>query len=369
MYNSLISGTFKARKLGKVTDLLAEMHERRLTPTVVTYGALIAGWCREGMLDIAFSVYFEMTEKGLAPNMIIYSAIISGLYRLGRTDEANMLLQKIMDFGEVLDHKFFDKYIKSDTKRLDVLCMANFLDKSVKTSLLPNDVVYNVAIAGLCKSVKADDARRFVTALLLRGFVPDNFTYTTLIHGFSVAGDVDEAFNLRDEMLEKGLQGDTVEAEKLLDQLTKSGMDPNLVTSSTMVQGYIRHGDIDKFSNLHNMMCMRSHDAVDIVNKQDYSNYGVIWGFQRLTEFESGVATVQRHREGSTFKTVNSGGGTPYEGICKMEAAKKMVPKLATLGTVGYAKLQTTSIPGMVLIKSESSDLVPNYGKWLQGAN
>ena len=85
-----------------------------------------------------------------------------------------------------------NKFLKDDIRHLNILKIS-----------LPNKIVNNIAIFGLCKSGKVDDARRLLSELLLRGFGPDNFTYCTLIHGCSATGNVNEAFNLRDEMLKQ----------------------------------------------------------------------------------------------------------------------------------------------------------------------
>ncbi|KAF6140160.1 hypothetical protein GIB67_028966 [Kingdonia uniflora] len=229
MYNSLIGEVFKCKRSSKVNDLLIEMHASGLKPNVVTYGALIDGWCKDGMFGKAFHMFFEMIEKGLTPNLIIFSTMLSSLYRIGRLDDAFLIMQKM-------------KIVDS-------------LDGTVNRYLLPDNIVYNIAIAGLCKSKKVEDARQFFSALLLQGFVLDNFTYCTLIHGCSFAGDVNEAFNLRDEMLSKGLVYNIITCNALINSLCKSGyldraaglfyklkkeLAPNVVTYNTLIDGYPR---------------------------------------------------------------------------------------------------------------------------------
>ncbi|KAF6134526.1 hypothetical protein GIB67_028547 [Kingdonia uniflora] len=204
MYNLLIGGVFKCKRSSKVNDLLAEMHTSGLKPNVVTYGALIDGWYNDGMFGKAFHMFIEMI-KGLTPNLIIFSTL------------------------------------------------ADSLNGTENRYLLPNNIVYNITIVRLCKSKRVEDARQFFLALLLRGFVPDNFTYCTLIHGCSSAGDVNEAFNLRDEMLSKGLVPNIITCNALINSLCKSGyldrvaglfyklkkeLAPNVVTYNTLIDRY-----------------------------------------------------------------------------------------------------------------------------------
>ncbi|KAK6938770.1 Pentatricopeptide repeat [Dillenia turbinata] len=159
-----------------------------------------------------------MTQKGLSPNLIC--TIVSSLYRLGRIGEANMLLQKILDFDFVPEHA------------------------CIKVS----DSAGNF-----------DSANQFFLVLLQRGFIPNNLTYCTLINSCAAAGNVNEAFNLRDEMLRRGLCPDVTTYNALINGLCKSGnldrasrlfhilhakgIRPNVITFNTLITGYFRAGN------------------------------------------------------------------------------------------------------------------------------
>ncbi|KAJ4832589.1 hypothetical protein Tsubulata_023319 [Turnera subulata] len=265
LYNSLISGLFKSKKLSEVMKLLGEIYTLGVAPNVVTYEAVIAGWCDEGRLDKAFSAYFEMIEKGFAPNLIICSKIVSCLYRLRRIDEANMLLQKMVDFDLVLDQECFNRLQSTDCQKI-----VETLDETSESFSLPNNVAYNIAIAGLCKSGKVDSARRLFSDLLLRGFSPDNFTYCTLIHGFSASGNVNEAFNIRDEMVKRNLvpsiitynalinglckSGNLQRAQNLFNKLRMKGLTPNVVTYNILIDGFCRCGNTSEALELKDKM-------------------------------------------------------------------------------------------------------------------
>ncbi|KAG6398538.1 hypothetical protein SASPL_140003 [Salvia splendens] len=188
MYNSLIQGLFQAQKSNEVSHMLSEVHAKALCPNIITYGALISGWFKEGNLKKAFDAYFEKRGKGISPNVYICSTIISGLNRLGRTDEANMLVKKMVDLGVVPDLKQFYQSFNFNALQIEAQKVANSLNKS----------------AQMC-------------------FTPDEFTYSTLIHTASISGDIDEAFLLRDEMIKKGISPNVVIYNALIDGLCKSG--------------------------------------------------------------------------------------------------------------------------------------------------
>ncbi|MED6208507.1 hypothetical protein PIB30_045654 [Stylosanthes scabra] len=225
------------------------MQSTGLSPNAVTYGCLISGWCDKGKLDKAFNLYSEMIDMGFTPNLVVCSKIVSSLYKFDRINEATVILDKMVDFDLLTIHK----------------CSDNAMCDS-----LPNNIVYNIAIAGLCKSGKVEEARSLLSSWLSRGFVPDNFTYCTLIHAYSVAGNVDDAFNLRDEMLGRGIIPNTTtynelinglcklgnmgRAHRLFAKLHRKGLVPNAVTYNILISDYCRVGDLSEASKLREKM-------------------------------------------------------------------------------------------------------------------
>ncbi|PKU59744.1 Putative pentatricopeptide repeat-containing protein [Dendrobium catenatum] len=130
---------------------MADMLAKELTPNVVTYGALISGWSDKGMINKAFDCYLQMTRKGLRPNLFICSTLVSCLYRQDKINEANSLLQKLVDFNIPSKYDFFQRSYNLDSNNLSVNKNTDFFHE-VSISIEPNHVICNVAIAGICKS-------------------------------------------------------------------------------------------------------------------------------------------------------------------------------------------------------------------------
>ncbi|WCJ41453.1 hypothetical protein M5689_022322 [Euphorbia peplus] len=73
---------------------------------------------------------------------------------------------------------------------------------------------------------------------LLNGFKSDIFTYCTLIQGYCAAGFVNDAFNLRDEMM-------------------KNGVIPNIITYNALMNGLCKSGNLDRAWRLFNKLDMK----------------------------------------------------------------------------------------------------------------
>ncbi|KAI5411170.1 hypothetical protein KIW84_056348 [Lathyrus oleraceus] len=112
------------------------------------------------------------------------------------------------------------------------------LDKNAIHNSLPNNIVYNIAIDGLCKSGKINEARSVLSVLISRGFLLDNFTYCALIHAFSASGNMDKAFK---ETL--------IEHRDFSINFIKRGWFLTL-PPAILISCYCRIGDLDKASKL-----------------------------------------------------------------------------------------------------------------------
>ncbi|KAL2327432.1 hypothetical protein Fmac_020859 [Flemingia macrophylla] len=261
MYNSLINGLFKSRKSTSVADLLVEMRTRGLSPNAVTYGTLISGWCTEEKLDKAFNLYFEMIQRGFSPNSVICRKIVISLYKNNRIKEATVILDKMVDFDLLTVHQC--------SADLEAQRIANSLDKSAICNSLPNNIVHDIAIYGVCKFGKIDEARSVLSILSSRGFLPDNFTYGALIHACSATGDVDSTFNLRKEnagersfskyyyiqCIDKWVMQSRKYglSTKTFSETFSKGLSSQF-TYNILISGYCRIGDLNEVSKLREKM-------------------------------------------------------------------------------------------------------------------
>ncbi|MCI08779.1 pentatricopeptide repeat-containing protein mitochondrial-like, partial [Trifolium medium] len=79
VYNIMLNGWFRARKLKHAERLWEEMKEENVRPSVVTYGTLVEGYCRMRRVEKALEMIGEMTKDGIEPNAIVYNPIIDAL--------------------------------------------------------------------------------------------------------------------------------------------------------------------------------------------------------------------------------------------------------------------------------------------------
>lgn len=76
--------------------------------------------------------------------------------------------------------------------------------------MLPDVVTYSTLIDGYCKASRMQDALEVLDSMVERGILPDVVTYTTLIAGYCKEGEMEEAMKLHNEMIDKGMVPDPI---------------------------------------------------------------------------------------------------------------------------------------------------------------
>ncbi|KAG0449312.1 hypothetical protein HPP92_020661 [Vanilla planifolia] len=118
-------------------------------------------------------------------------------------------------------------------------------------------VTYNTVVNGLCKAGKTNQADKFS-----RTYFADNFTYSTLLHGYMKENDSQGVVETKRRLEQAGIPLDVVTANilikafflvgmvndacSLFQGMSEKGLAANSITYLTMVDGYWKHGMIDK---------------------------------------------------------------------------------------------------------------------------
>ncbi|XP_027332499.1 LOW QUALITY PROTEIN: pentatricopeptide repeat-containing protein At5g11310, mitochondrial-like [Abrus precatorius] len=216
VYNIMLNGWFRSRKLKQGERLWTAMKEESVRPSVVTYGTLVEGYCRMRRVEKALEMVGEMTREGIEPNVIVYNPIIDALAEAGRFKEALGMLERfhVLEIG-------------------------------------PTDSTYNALIKGFCKAGDLVGASKILKMMISRGFLPSPTTYNYFFRYFSRCGKIDEGMNLYTKMIESGYTPDRLtyhllvkmlcEEEKLdlavqvSKEMRHNGYDMDLATSTMLI--------------------------------------------------------------------------------------------------------------------------------------
>ncbi|KAL5989490.1 hypothetical protein ACLOJK_010382 [Asimina triloba] len=225
-YSTLIHGLCQSGNLDEAVDMFKEMCGNGIKPNVVTYSSLMDGLCKGSRSSQAMELLEEMEGKRLLPNMITYSTIVSGLCKESKLCEALAVLDRMKIQGCKPDAGLYSKLINGLCDSCKFVEAANFLDEMVLSGISPNRVtrivhvkIHNRVVQGLCSKKITERAFQVYLSMRSRGISADQETFNCLVDCLCKKGDVHKAARIVNEMV----------AEKFI---------PDEVTWSTIVHGF-----------------------------------------------------------------------------------------------------------------------------------
>lgn len=266
-------------EVGRQVQCLAVKSGVRMDQFVVT--CLVNFYAKCGELELASRALRE-AEK---PNMTAWTALIGGYVHLGKCKEAIDLFQEMLSAGLKLSEQTFasvlgafsgdketqggiqlhcliikmgfESFTFVSNALLDFYAKIGCLDESIKTffEMDGHDIVsWNALIAGCVNSGHYEVAIRFIQNMLLEGFDPDIYTYSSLL---SICGDLPATEWGKQThccIIKPGLDSNVVVGSALVDMYAKCGRlndarkvfdilpSKNPVSWNAMIGGYAQHG-------------------------------------------------------------------------------------------------------------------------------
>ncbi|GER45219.1 pentatricopeptide repeat-containing protein [Striga asiatica] len=267
--NALLTGLGKIHDFPRMNQLMEEMKEKKIQPSIITYGITIKHLCRFRRMDEALEIFEKMKggEFGVEPDTVIYNTIIDGLCKIGRQEEAHQLMEKMM-----LDSKCKPNTITYNCL-IDGLCKAGEIEKGQdlfermgREGVEPNIITVNTLIDGMCKHGMVGTALEFFNEMQEKGLKGNVITYTNLITAFCNANNIERAMSLFDEMRANGCPPDAIvyqalisglaqvgrmdDATRVLSEMRKAGFRLDVVGYNILIGGFCRKNKLDRASEL-----------------------------------------------------------------------------------------------------------------------
>ncbi|EFH47770.1 hypothetical protein ARALYDRAFT_350399 [Arabidopsis lyrata subsp. lyrata] len=254
-YGTLINCLCKGSKLLEAQIVKRDMEDRGVSPNVRIYNMLIDGCCSKGKIEDAFRFSEEMFKKGIELNLVTYNTLIDGLSMNGKLAEAEDMLLEISRKGLKPDVFTYNSLISGYRFAGNVQrCIA--LYEEMKTSgIKPTLKTYHLLIS-LCTKEGIELTKKIFGEMSLQ---PDLLVYNGVLHCYAVHGDMDKAFNLQKQMIEKSIGldkttynslilgqlkvGKLCEVRSLIDEMKAREMEPEADTYDIIVKGHCEMKD------------------------------------------------------------------------------------------------------------------------------
>lgn len=209
LYNTMIVGLCKANKPDIALEILREMRENTVIPSLECYEELVKLLCSNKKYNMVVNLLDDVMKDGrhissfMGNVLLLHSLKSQDLYRAwvhsrdvqNETSSLRMLHQLIGAFSS--------RRMEQDVKDLE----------EVIEQCFPLDIyTYNMLLRKLSMN-QMDHACEFLNRICWKGYEPNRWTYDILVHGFFKQGRTTEAKRWVEEMFRKGF--DPTERTKL----------------------------------------------------------------------------------------------------------------------------------------------------------
>ncbi|KAK7260846.1 hypothetical protein RIF29_27144 [Crotalaria pallida] len=221
IYNILLNGWFRSRKLKQGERLWEEMKEENVRPSVVTYGTLVEGYCRMRRVEKALEMVGDMAKEGVEPNAIVYNPIIDALAEAGRFKDALGLMERfhVLEIGPT--ESTYNSLVKGFCKAGDLAGASKILRMMISRGFVPSPTSYNYFFRYFSRCGKIEEGMNLYTKMIESGYTPDRLTYHLLVKMLCEEERLDLAIQVSKEMRQKGYDMDLATSTMLVHLLCK----------------------------------------------------------------------------------------------------------------------------------------------------
>ncbi|XP_050232476.1 pentatricopeptide repeat-containing protein At5g11310, mitochondrial [Mercurialis annua] len=277
MYNILLNGWFRSRKLKHAERLWLEMKQENVRPSVVTYGTLVEGLCRMRRVDMAVELLDDMKKEGIEGNAIVYNPIIDALAEEGRFKEVSGKMEYLLQSESGPTISTYNSLVKGYCKARDLVGASKVLKMMISRGVNPTPTTYNYFFRHFSKFGMIEEGMNLYTKMIESGYIPDRLTFHLLLKMLCEQERLDLAVQISNEMKAKGCEMDLdtstmlihlfciahrfQEAFKEFEDMLRKGIVPQYLTYQRLNDELRKRGMVEMARNLRDLMSSVPHST------------------------------------------------------------------------------------------------------------
>merc|ERR1719379_450657 len=195
---------------GRVARIQQAYEESTMQPGAHTYGALIKGCGFLKRVERCYDLWTEMTEtRAMEPSEFSLGCMLDALVSNGCVDDAVDLFRRWqgrVNTNTVMYSTLIKGFACSKVPEKAMSLWSEMVDMGLKL----NTVVYNGLIDAQARVGRMDEVVRLVDAMEADQLAPDSITHSTIIKGYCVKGDLEQALALFKCRQRAGHSSDTI---------------------------------------------------------------------------------------------------------------------------------------------------------------
>jgi pentatricopeptide repeat protein len=277
IYNILLNGWSRKRRLDKVQKLWAAMRDAGVRPTVVSYGTLIDALCVMRRPDQAVDLLDQMREEGIDANLLTCNPIVYSLAQAGRFADAHKVLEKFPLYGVAPNISTFNSLILGYCKHGDLAEATGVLKVMLGRGISPTARTYNYFFMFFARNCSVELGMNLYNKMVNNGYEPNRLTYHLLIKLLCESNRLELTLQMIQEMRNSGFELDLATSTMLIhllcrrhhfeeafvefEHMFERGIVPQYITYRMLMREFKRLGLVELTQKLTDLMHSVPHST------------------------------------------------------------------------------------------------------------
>lgn len=199
-YNIIANGWCLIKRTPKALELLKEMVERGLDPTITTYNIMLRGFFRAGQIKDAWEFFLQMKARKCEIDVISYTTVVHGFGVAGEINKARKVFKEMIKEGILPSVATYNALIQVLCKKDGVPNAILVFEEMIEKGYTPNSTTYNLIIRGLCHVGEFKRSVEYMKRMRDFKCEPNVQTYNLLIRYYCDEGKIEKSLELFGKM-------------------------------------------------------------------------------------------------------------------------------------------------------------------------
>ncbi|XP_059641644.1 pentatricopeptide repeat-containing protein At1g74900, mitochondrial [Cornus florida] len=248
-FNTFLDVLCKSKRVEKAYSLL-KVFRGRFRADTISYNIIANGFCLVKQTPKALQILKEMVERGLDPTLTTYNILLKGFFRAGQIKEAWEFFLQMKKRECDIDVVTYTTVVHGFGVAGEVKKAWKVFDEMIGAGVLPSVATYNALIQVLCKKDSVENAVLVFEEMVRKGYEPNTTTYSVVIRGLCHAGEMDRAM-------------------EFMGRMKDDECEPNVQIYNFVIRYYCEDGEIEKglevFEKMGNELCLPNLDTYNIL--------------------------------------------------------------------------------------------------------
>ncbi|KAL5543648.1 hypothetical protein UlMin_007432 [Ulmus minor] len=259
-YATLMTGLCKGGKVEKGSELFKEMKEKGFLIDRAIYCSLVQALVKDGKVGLAFDLLKDLIDSGYRADLDIYNSLIQGLCNMKRVDKAHKLFRLTVQEGLGPDFQTVNPILVSyaEAGKMDDFCELLVQMKKLGFSVIDDLSKFFSFVVE--KGEGAKIALEVFKDLKVRGYFSVSI-YNIIMEALHQNGMAKEVLSLFNEMKDLNIQpdsstysvaitcfvedGDIHEAGECYNKIIQMSCVPSIAAYCSLARGLCKLGEID----------------------------------------------------------------------------------------------------------------------------